>query len=75
MWDPLPTSTSLGHVGIGVVVVVPTFTIGKECCPPEIAGVIRRIEAAVAPFVGHGVDKPSAVPEEDRPHKHPPQQP
>jgi hypothetical protein len=47
--------------GMSVVVVVPAFAAGEHGDPPVVAGVVLGLEAALAPEVSGGVDKPRSV--------------
>jgi len=49
-----------------MVVVVPSFPIGKQGDPPVVGRPVLRGPEPVSPGVGGGIDEPGAVPHEDR---------
>ena len=56
----------------GVVVVVPSLSKRKERDPPKVTGIIVCFIAAIAPFMGRGIDKPGGVIQKNHPHRKPP---
>ncbi len=50
-----------GGVLEGMVIVVPTFSIGHDGNPPAVGGAIARIVGLVAKFVSCTVHQPGAM--------------
>ncbi|MGB5710789.1 MAG: hypothetical protein WBM44_07735 [Waterburya sp.] len=44
---------------------MPTFPIGKNCSPPEVAGVVWCIKISISHHMGSRINEPGAVPEQD----------
>ena len=59
---------------MGVMVVVPAFAEGEKGDPPIIAGIVAGLEAAAAPHMRGGVDKPGGVESEDDAYADAPQE-
>src|SRR5579883_2992624 len=53
-----------------MMVVMPTFAIGKDSRPPEITGIIIRAKGTIPREMGGRVDQPGAVPEQHRSQKY-----
>lgn len=56
----------------GVMIVVPPFPVGQERDPPKIGGPVLRVVGPIAPNVGGGIDKPSAVIDQNHAHENSP---
>ena len=68
MRGPIPTVLVpvLRRCGIGVVVVMPPFSSGEEADDRVVAAVVRCFVVPVAPNMGHRIDGPSGMPDDDR---------
>src|SRR5690349_18255300 len=67
-----PAMAVLRTALIGVMVVVPPFTVADEADEPVVAAVLVGLVVAIAPNVGQRVYAPGDVPDGDRPHEHAP---
>jgi hypothetical protein len=47
-----------------MMIIVPTFTLSKNCRPPKIAGIIFYFEGTIVSHMSHRVDHPSCMPEQ-----------
>ena len=61
------------HSLVGVVVVVPSFSEGKQANPPEIARAIGRVIVAIPPDMSCRVDEPGHVVDDNDSQAHCPE--
>ena len=56
-----PFHPMTGRILVGVVIVVPAFTVGGDGYPPAIGRMVGSFKVAIAKFVGCAIHQPSAV--------------
>ena len=69
-----PFVTCWSNMGMGVMIIVPAFTVGPDCNPPKIPALVSNIVIAIAPKVRGRIHEPRSVVDHHHANAQTPQQ-
>jgi hypothetical protein len=69
-----PFMTMFRHPGIGVMIVVPSFSVGQQCHPPGISTLIGCLIVSITPHVTSGINEPRGMHDTNQSHARAPSQ-